>query len=316
MRRYILHRIIILIPVLFLVSIMVFSLVHLIPGDPIDFLLSQAEPSDPKIRVQLEKSMGLDQPLPTQYLIWLGRTLRGDFGQSIHFGRKNFDLIVERFPATLSLAIFASLISVLIAIPAGVVAAIKGNTPSDYVAMVIALLGTSIPNFRLAIILILTFSLYFPILPSSGYTASLADPLGTLKHLLLPSITLGTGLAAIVARMTRSEMLEEIGKEYVRTARAKGVPERLVIFKHTLKNALVPTITVIGLQFGGLLGGTVIVEHIFSWPGVGSLVVDAVYSRDYGLVQALVLAFALIYVGVNFVVDVLYKYVNPRIALE
>lgn len=316
MRRYIFHRLIILIPVLFLVSVMAFSLVHFIPGDPIDFLLSQAELSDPKIRVEMEKSLGLDQPLPTQYLIWLGRTLRGDFGQSIQFGRKNFDLIVERFPATLLLAIFASIVSVVIAIPAGVIAAVKRNTSADYLAMITALLGMSLPNFWLGILLILTFSLYVPLLPSSGYVASFSDPLGTLKHLLLPSITLGTGLAAVVARMTRSEMLEEIRKEYVRTARAKGVPERLVIFKHTLKNALVPTLTVIGLQFGGLLGGTVIVEHIFSWPGVGSLVVDAVYSRDYALVQALVLVFALIFIAVNFVVDILYKYVNPRIALE
>jgi len=223
---------------------------------------------------------------------------------------------LERFPATFLLTLVASIISVLIAIPAGVIAAVKRNTSADYLAMLFALLGISIPNFWLAILLILTFSLYLPLLPSSGYVASFADPLGTLKSFLLPSLTLGAGMAAIVARMTRSQMLEEIGKEYVRTARAKGMPESLVIFKHTLKNALVPTITVIGLQFGRLLGGAVIVEYVFSWPGMGSLVVDAVYSRDYPLVQALVLVFALIFVSVNFVVDVLYKYFNPRISLE
>ncbi len=316
MRKYILNRIIALIPVLLLVSIAVFSLIHLIPGDPIDFIFAEEELSDPEVRAMFEKALGLDKPLLTQYVNWMGKILRGDFGQSIHYDRANLALILERFPATILLTIVASIVSVLIAIPAGVVAAIKRNTPSDYTAMVLALLGISIPNFWLGILLILTFSLYFPVLPSSGYAASFADPLGTLKYLLLPSITLGTGMAAIVARMTRSEMLEEISKEYVRTARAKGLPERLVIFKHTLKNALVPTITVVGLQFGRLLGGTIIVETIFAWPGVGSLVVDAIYSRDYPLVQALVLAFAVIFVSVNFFVDILYKYVNPRITLE
>ena len=182
--------------------------------------------------------------------------------------------------------------------------------------MSFALLGISIPNFWLGILLILAFSLYFPILPASGYEASITAPWTTLSYLIMPSVTLGTGMAAIVARMTRSEMLEEIGKEYVRTARAKGLAERRVIFKHTLKNALVPVITVIGLQFGRLLGGTVIVEHVFAWPGVGSLVVGAVYSRDYPLVQALILVFAVIFVTVNFFVDILYKYANPRITLE
>ncbi len=316
MRKYILNRIIMVIPVLFMVSVAVFLLVHLIPGDPIDYMFSQSELPNREMRAEIEKKLGLDKPLYLQYMNWIGKILRGDFGESINYGRSNFDLILERFPATLLLTIVASIVSVLIAIPAGVIAAIKRNTPADYLAMVFALLGISIPNFWLGILLILAFSLYLPLLPSSGYVASFADPLGTLKSLLLPSITLGTGMAAIVARMTRSQMLEEIGKEYVRTARAKGMPESMVIFKHTLKNALVPTITVIGLQFGRLLGGAVIVEYVFSWPGMGSLVVDAVYSRDYPLVQALVLVFALIFVSVNFVVDVLYKYLNPRISLE
>ena len=316
MRQYIINRLLILFPVLFLVSVIVFSLLHMIPGDPVDFIFATEDLTDPSVREDFERILGLDKPLHIQYLVWLGGVLIGDFGESIHYQRSNMELIVERFPATILLTIFSTVVSILISIPAGVIAAIRRNSPSDYTAMSFALLGISIPNFWLGILLILAFSLYFPILPSSGYEASLTSPWTTLSYLILPSITLGTGMAAIVARMTRSEMLEEIGKEYVRTARAKGLAERRVIFKHTLKNALVPVLTVIGLQFGRLLGGTVIVEHVFAWPGVGSLVVGAVYGRDYPLVQALILIFAVIFVVVNFFVDILYKYANPRITLE
>lgn len=316
MRQYIINRLLILFPVLFLVSVIVFSLLHMIPGDPVDFIFATEDLTDPSVREDFERILGLDKPLHVQYLVWLGSVLIGDFGESIHYQRSNLELIVERFPATILLTIFSTVVSILISIPAGVIAAIRRNSPSDYTAMSFALLGISIPNFWLGILLILAFSLYFPILPSSGYEASITSPWTTLSYLILPSITLGTGMAAIVARMTRSEMLEEIGKEYVRTARAKGLAERRVIFKHTLKNALVPVLTVIGLQFGRLLGGTVIVEHVFAWPGVGSLVVGAVYGRDYPLVQALILIFAVIFVVVNFFVDILYKYANPRITLE
>ena len=316
MRQYIINRLLILFPVLFLVSVIVFSLLHMIPGDPVDFIFATEDLTDPSVREDFERILGLDKPLPVQYLVWLGGVLIGDFGESIHYQRSNMELIVERFPATLLLTIFSTVVSILISIPAGVIAAIRRNSASDYTAMSFALLGISIPNFWLGILLILAFSLYIPILPSSGYQASFTAPLTTLSYLIMPSITLGTGMAAIVARMTRSEMLEEIGKEYVRTARAKGLAERRVIFKHTLKNALVPVLTVIGLQFGRLLGGTVIVEHVFAWPGVGSLVVGAVYGRDYPLVQALILIFAVIFVVVNFFVDILYKYANPRITRE
>ena len=316
MRQYIIQRLLILFPVLFLVSVIVFSLLHMIPGDPVDFIFASEDLTDPSVREDFEKMLGLDKPLHVQYLVWLGGVLIGDFGESIHYQRSNMELIVERFPATILLTIFSTVVSILISIPAGVIAAIRRNTASDYTAMSFALLGISIPNFWLGILLILAFSLYIPILPSSGYEASITSPWTTLSYLIMPSITLGTGMAAIVARMTRSEMLEEIGKEYVRTARAKGLAERRVIFKHTLKNALVPVLTVIGLQFGRLLGGTVIVEHVFAWPGVGSLVVGAVYGRDYPLVQALILIFAVIFVVVNFFVDILYKYANPRITLE
>ena len=316
MRNYFIHRLVTLIPVLLLVSVMVFSLLHLIPGNPVDFIFAEENLSDPKVRAHLEAYLGLDKPLYVQYFKWTGKIIRGDFGESIYYRRSNIDIIKERFPATLLLTIVSAIISVLIAIPAGVIAAIKRHTAGDYAAMFFALLGISVPPFWLGILLILAFSLFIPILPSAGYVSLLKAPLDSLKHLVLPAITMGTGMAAIVARMTRSEMLEELGKEYVRTARAKGVPERMVIFKHTLKNALVPTITVIGLQFGRLLGGAVIVEYIFGWPGIGGLVVDALYSRDYPLVQVLILLFALIFIGVNFSVDIFYKIVNPRMRIE
>jgi peptide/nickel transport system permease protein len=316
MQRYIIRRLLTLIPVLILVSIFCFSLLHLIPGDPIDFMFSDDDFDDAAERLAIEKELGLDKPIYIQYFSWLFGMLTGDFGNSIQFERPNAELIFERFPATIVLTIAAMVVSVVIAIPAGVIAAIKRNTSSDHAAMTFALLGISIPNFWLGILLIMAFSIYFPILPSSGYEASITDPIQTLKYVTLPAITLGTAVAAILARMTRSEMLEEIGKEYVRTARAKGVPERVVIFKHTLKNAMVPILTLLGLQFANLLGGTVIVETVFQWPGVGSLVIDAVYGRDYPLVQALTLIFAVIFVVVNFFVDVLYKWANPRITLE
>lgn len=316
MKRYIIGRLLGLLPVLFLVSIFCFSLLHMLPGDPIDAMFTEDDRIDAATRLEMEIAMGLDRPVWQQYFVWLGNILQGDLGHSLHFDRPNAELIRERFPATIVLTVAAMLIAVAIAIPAGVIAAIRRNTPTDHAAMTFALLGISLPNFWLGIILILTFSIYFPIFPSSGYQASFTDPIETLRYLALPAITLGTGVSAILARMTRSEMLEEIGKEYVRTARAKGLPERTVIFKHTLKNAMVPILTLLGLQFAQLLGGTVVVETVFQWPGVGSLVIDAVYGRDYPLVQSLTLIFAVIFMGVNFFVDILYKWANPRIKLE
>lgn len=315
MWRYIINRIFISIPLLFLVTVLVFSLIHLIPGDPIDYLFAD-EILTPEIRAAHEESLGLNKSLPTQYFLWLSRVLRGDLGMSIQMGRPSLDLILERLPATLLLSFSATVIALLIALPAGIIAAVRRRTFYDYFFMGLALLGSALPQFWLGILLILVFSLLLGVLPSSGYASPLTAPLDSLQYLALPSFTLGAGMAALIARMTRAEMLEELGKEYVQTARAKGLPEGLVIFKHTLRNALVPIITVIGVQFGRLLGGTVIVEYIFSWPGVGSLVVEAIYSRDYPLVQALILTFALIFLSVNSFVDVLYRYVNPRITLE
>lgn len=316
MRRYIINRLLILIPVILLVTVIVFSLIHCIPGDPVDFIFAAADLSDPTVREDYRKMLGMDKPLPVQYVNWMGKVVTGDFGESIFFRRKNIDLVMERFPASLLLTIVSMIVSIVIAIPAGIISAIRRNTISDYASMIVALLGISMPNFWLGIILILIFGLYIPILPSSGYVSPLVSPWAALKHLILPSVTLGLGMAAIVARMTRSEMLEVIGKEYVRTARAKGMSERRIIFKHALKNALIPTITVIGIQFGRLLGGSVVVEYVFAWPGIGTLMVDAVFSRDYPLIQILILIFAGVFIFVNFFVDIIYKYLNPRITLD
>ncbi len=315
MKKYVLRRLVISVLVLLLVSVMVFSLIHLIPGDPIDYLFAD-ETLTPEIRAQYQRDLGLDQPLLVQYGSWMGRVVRGDLGMSLQMGRPILNLIAERVPATLLLALAATLVAVVIAIPAGIIAAIKRHTSYDYLFMSSALFGLSIPHFWLGILLILFFSVFLDLLPSSGYRPLWSDPIGSLEHLILPAITLGTSMAAVVARMTRSEMLEEIGKEYVRTARAKGMPERRVIFRHVLKNALVPTLTILGIQFGRLMGGMVVVEYVFAWPGLGSLVVDAVYSRDYPMVQALVLTFAVFAVTINMGVDILYRYVNPRITLE
>ena len=316
MGAYIVNRILILIPVLFLVSVFVFLLVHLIPGDPIDFMLSGDDAVDPSVREMLMKSFGLDLPLHVQYYNWISRVLVGDFGESIIFLRPCLEIILARFPATILLTIGAMVVSLIIAIPAGVVAAVKRNTPTDHAAMTFALLGISIPNFWLGILLILAFSLYIPIFPATGYDVSISDPIETLRYLTLPSITLGTALAAITARMTRSEMLEEIGKEYVRTARAKGVTQLSVIFKHTLKNALVPVITVVGLQFGHLLGGTVIVEHVFAWPGVGRLGIDAINNNDFPILVCICAMVTILYVALAFIVDLLYAFVDPRIRIN
>ncbi len=316
MGKYVLNRIIVVCPVLIIVSVIAFSLIHFIPGSPVDYIYAEVPTTTPEMRHALEASLGLDKPLHEQYFSWIGKILRGEFGDSIFYRRPNYDLIAERFPATLALTLVATFLALLVAIPMGVVAAIKRHSVIDYAAMVFSVIGISVPHFWLAILLILAFSLYLPIFPSSGYALSLSEPLETLKHFALPAATLATGMAAIVARMVRSEMLEELSKEYIRTARAKGVSEGTIIFKHALKNALVPVITVIGLRFGALLSGAVIIEYIFAWPGIGGLVIDAIYSRDYPLVQILILLFAVIFIGINLAVDILYKYADPRIKLE
>jgi peptide/nickel transport system permease protein len=314
--RFIIYRLLQLIPVLLLVSIFVFSMIHLLPGDAIDALAGDAETNDPAKRAALEKQLGLDKPIYVQYIVWLGKiVLYGDFGKSVTTQRSIGVEVFKRIPATVYLAVAAVIISLVIAIPLGTIAAVKRRTLTDYTVTTAAVAGVSIPQFWFAILCVLFFSLYLGWLPASEYVSPF-DNLGlSLKHLLLPAAALGVRLAAITTRLTRAAMLDEVRKDYVDTARSLGLAERQVIFKYTLKNALIPTVTVAGLQFGNLLGGTVVIEAIFAWPGIGLTLYDAIVSRDYPTVQASVLILATAFVLVNLLVDLTYRLLNPRIRL-
>ncbi len=316
MLRYIIYRLLQLIPVMVLVSIFVFSFVHVLPGDAIDALAGEAEAHDPAVRAALEKELGLDKPIYVQYLVWMKKiVLHGNFGKSITTRRSIGVEVFKRIPATVYLAVAAVVISLLIAIPLGTLAAIKRRTLADYTVTTGAVIGISIPQFWFAILCVLFFALYLGWLPASEYYSPLDDPWLGLKHLLLPAAALGVRLAAITTRLTRASMLDEIRKDYVDTARSLGLSEWRVILKYTLRNALIPTVTVAGLQFGGLLGGTVVIETIFAWPGIGLTLYDAIMSRDYPMVQASVLILATAYVLVNLLVDITYRLLNPRIRL-
>jgi peptide/nickel transport system permease protein len=314
--RYTLHRLLQLIPVLLMVSMFVFLMVYALPGDVIDALAGEAEAHDPLVRAALEKELGLDQPIYIQYFKWLEKiVLHGDFGKSVTTRRSIGVEVFKRVPATVYLAVVAVVISLIIAIPMGTIAAVKRRTLTDYTVTTGAMLGLSIPQFWFAILCILFFALYLGWLPPSEYYSPFDDFWLGLQHLILPASALGVRLAATTTRLTRSAMLDEINKDYVDTARSIGLPERRVIFKYTLRNALIPTITVAGLQFGNLLGGTVVIEAIFAWPGIGLTLLDAINSRDYPMVQASVLILATSFVLVNLLVDLSYRLLNPRIRL-
>ncbi|HSE88872.1 MAG TPA: ABC transporter permease [Candidatus Binatia bacterium] len=315
MTLYILRRLVQLIPVLLLASFIVFFIIHLIPGDPVEVMLGEGRYSQETYEL-LRKKMGLDEPLHIQYLHWLNRILHGDLGQSLRTQRPVLDTILERYPATIYLALASLLLGVVIAIPAGTIAAVKQNTPWDYSAMAFALFGIAVPNFWFALLLILGFGLYLGWFPTLGYIDPSVNLRTFLWHLTLPALVLGTDLASTVTRYVRAEMLEQLRLDYVRTARAKGLPKRMVIYKHTLRNSLLAATTIIGLHVGRLLGGSTVVETVFAWPGVARLVLEAVYSRDYPVLQGAVLLLALTFVGVNLLVDVLYKWLDPRISLK
>jgi len=312
---YILRRLVQLIPVLLLASFIVFFIIHLIPGDPVEVMLGEGRYTQETYEL-LRKKMGLDEPLYIQYVHWLNRMAHGDLGQSLRTQRPVLDTILERYPATIYLALASLLLGVAIAIPAGTIAAVKQNTPWDYSAMAFALFGIAVPNFWFALLLILGFGLYLGWFPTLGYIDPTVNFRTFLWHLTLPAIVLGTDLASTVTRYVRAEMLEQLRLDYVRTARAKGLPKRMVIYKHTLRNSLLAATTVIGLHVGRLLGGSTVVETVFAWPGVARLVLEAVYSRDYPVLQGAVLLLALTFVGVNLLVDVLYKWLDPRISLR
>ncbi len=291
--------------VLFGVTCLVFLLLHLVPGDPVEVMLGEsAQPAD---REALRQALGLDRPLLVQFLDYFERLLRGDLGVSLHSQRPIVDLILERFPATLELALAALVVAVVIAFPLGVLAAVRKDTPWDYSAMSVSLFGVSMPNFWLGPVLILIFSVWLGWLPVSGRD----EP----TSIILPAITLGTALAAVLSRMVRAALLEVLGEDFVRTARAKGLSERRVIWRHALRNALLPVVTILGLQLGVLLGGAVITEIVFSWPGLGQLTIEAIQTRDYPVVQACVLLISVGYVLVNTLTDLVYAWLDPRVRL-
>jgi ABC-type dipeptide/oligopeptide/nickel transport system permease component len=305
MRTFLLRRLAQSLVVLLGVSFVVFAILYL-TGDPALVLLAP-DASAEDVR-NFREAMGFNDPFIVQYGRFLRGALQGDFGQSVRHGEPAFGLVLERMPATFELAGAALLLALCLAIPAGIVSALRRNTVLDYVATVVALFGQSLPTFWLGIMLILFFSVQFNLLPSSGR--------GTLEHLVLPAVTLGLFTTARITRLTRSGMLEVLNQDYIRTARAKGVGDPPVVWKHALKNAAIPIVTIVGIELGTLLGGSVITETIFAWPGVGRLSVQAIYNRDYPVVQASVFLLATTFVLVNLFVDLIYTYLDPRIRLR
>ena len=306
MLRYLLRRILLTIPVLLGVATLVFSLIHLVPGDPAQAMLGDG--ASPQDVADLRVSLGLDRPLLDQYVTFVRRAVTGDLGQSFRTGQPVTTMIVERLPATAELAIAAMIVAILIAIPLGVVAAVWRGTAVDYGAMTFALAGVSIPNFWLGPLLAIVFAVELGWLPVSGR--------GTWAHLLLPAVSLGLALAAILARMTRASLLDELRELYVRAARARGVSRAVAVTGHALRNSMVPLLTIIALQFGAVLTGAVITETIFAWPGIGRLLIQSIGFRDYPMVQGCILLIAVTYVTVNLVTDLMYGVLDPRIRLE
>ena len=303
MVRRLLTRVLYTLPVLWLVVSVVFLLIHLVPGDPVSQMLGEGAPVADLAATR--HAYGLDVPLGRQYMNYWKGVLHGDLGPSLRFNQSVSSLILHRYPYTLQLTVAALLVGILISTPAGVRSAQHRGRWDDKLLSVVSLFGLSFPNFALGPILILFFAIELGWLPVSGS--------GTLAHLVLPAVTMGSALAAILTRMVRTSMLEELGQDYIRTARAKGLPERTVVYRHALRNAMLPVLTVLGLQFGALLAGAIVTEKIFSWPGIGRLTIDAIGNRDYFLVQGCILAIGLTYVLVNFLTDLLYSVANPRI---
>ena len=306
MAAFLLRRLTLTIPVVWLVVTLVFGLIHLVPGDPVAQMLGEGAPQ-PEIQ-RVRHDLGLDRPLLDQYKAYVLGLLKGDLGTSYRNQEPVLHSIAARYPATIELTIAAIAVSLALAIPAGVIGAVKRGTLVDKAIGVVSLFGVSLPNFALGPLLILLFSIFLGILPVSGR--------GGISHLILPAVTMGGALAAITTRMVRSSMLEEIHQDYIRTARAKGLPERIVLFKHALRNGLLPIITILGLQAGALLAGAIITETIFAWPGLGRLTVQAINARDYPLLQGCILTISLSYILINLLTDALYSVVDPRIRYD
>lgn len=311
MLSYVLRRLAIAIPTLLLVSILVFSLLKFLPGDPAIALAG--EERDPAVIEYLRQKYSLDQPLHVQYGKWLAGIVQGDFGLSIRTRLPIGEMIAQKLPVTIQLSVMAMILATLIGIPAGIIAALKRGTAADYGVSIIGLAGLSVPSFWLGIMLILLFAVTLGWFPSGGYVAFFDSPLDNLRHTLLPSLVLGTAAAAIVMRHTRSAMLQVLKQDYVRTARAKGLKERIVVVRHVLRNSLVPVVTISTLHLGELLSGAVLTEQVFGIPGFGKMIVDGVFSRDYAVVQAVVLCSAALFLLMNLLADIAYVILSPRL---
>jgi peptide/nickel transport system permease protein len=312
--EFLVRRAVISAVTLLLISLIVFTGVRMIPGDPARVLAGTE--ADAAGLEEIREKYGLNAPLPVQYLRWLGLAATGDFGESIRTRTSVAWMVATKLPITIELTVLSLLVAVAIAIPAGVVAAVRRNTAWDVLASGVSLCGVSVPNFWLGIMLILLVSVRFGWLPASGFVPLAEDPVGNLKRMLMPALVLGTGLAAVLMRQTRNAMIEVLSADYVRTARAKGLAQQSVVVRHALRNGLIPVVTILGLQMGALMGGAVVTEQIFVLPGFGRLIVEAVFTRDYPVVQGVVLITASSYVLINLLVDLSYTVLNPRIRIR
>ena len=311
MLSYIVRRLVMMIPVLLIVGTIVFTLVHLTPGDPAAVYLGP-DATDEQVE-QLRERLGLNDPLWEQYIEWFAGVLRLDFGESLFLDQPVTDALIARAQPTILLTLYALMFQIIIGIPAGVIAAVRQDSPLDRIIMVFSISGAALPNFFLGILLILFFAVRLGWLPSGGFVEIGQDPVGHFKLMILPAFALGFSAAGLLARLVRSSMLDVLREDYVRTAMAKGLPERFVIIRHALRNALIPAITIVGVSIGGLLGGAVVTETVFTIPGMGRLVVQSISRRDYAVIQGAIMVTAAAYVLANLVVDVIYVYVDPRV---
>jgi peptide/nickel transport system permease protein len=314
MGRFLLHRAIESLVALWLASIIVFAGMRALPGDPAIAL--SGEGRDPAVNAVIRARYGLDEPIPVQYFRWVALAATGNLGSSIRTQLPVTAEIVRRIPTTLELAALAGLIAILVGIPLGILAAVRRGTPLDYIANTVGLVGLSIPTFWLGLVLILVFAIGFKVLPASGFVPLIEDPVENLRRMILPAVVLGSGLGTILLRQMRSAMIASLGSDYVRTARAKGLRERDVVLRHALRNSLVTVVTVLGLEMGALISGSVVTESIFLIPGFGRMIIEAISTRDYPLIQGVALVSAVAYIAINLIVDLLYSVLNPKIAVE
>jgi peptide/nickel transport system permease protein len=314
MGRYLLYRAAESLVALWLASIIVFAGMRALPGDPAIAL--SGEGRDPAVNAVIRARYGLDQPLPVQYVRWASLALTGDLGTSIRTGLPVMAEMLRRIPTTLELAALAGLIAILLGVPLGILAAVRRGSAIDYVANTIGLVGLSIPTFWLGMVLILVFAIGFKVVPASGFVPLIEDPVENLRRMILPAFVLGSGLGTILLRQMRSAMISSLQSDYVRTARAKGLHERDVVLRHALRNSLVTVVTVLGLELGALISGSVVTESIFLIPGFGRMILEAISTRDYPLIQGVALVSAVAYIGINLIVDLLYSVLNPKVAVE